>query len=288
MSSSVIITSGDFSAAIKTLGAELCSVKHLPTNTEFMWQASPVWPRHAPVLFPFVGRLRNFEYQYNGKKYAIEQHGFARDLLFSVVQASENKAIFELRENHYTLQRYPFLFAFRVIYELNGNMLTMGFEMTNMGNSTLPFSFGAHPAFQISEPGEVYLQFESDRNPMPWILQDNFISTKTRAVSDGKGTIEITKDTFLDDALKFKKLSSDWVKLISPKDNIELKLHLNGWPYLGIWAKPGASFVCIEPWHGLADAIDFDNEVNKKEGIIMLLSKDQFRREFSIEFNFYR
>lgn len=288
MSSSVIISSGDYSATIKAFGAELCSVKHSPTNTEFMWQAGSVWPRHAPVLFPFVGRLRNFEYQYNGKKYIIEQHGFARDLLFNLVESSENKAIFELKEDHYTLQRYPFLFAFRVIYELNGNKLTMGFEMKNTGNSTLPFSFGAHPAFQISEPGEVYLQFESDRNPMSWILKDNFISTKTRAVTDGKGTLEITNDTFLDDALIFKNLISNWVKLISPKDNIVLKVHLNGWPYLGIWAKPGASFVCIEPWYGLADELDFDKEVNKKEGIIMLSSQEEFQREFSIEFDFYR
>jgi len=283
----VTISSGEYTASIKLFGAELCSVKHVPTSTEYIWQAELAWPRHAPLLFPFVGRCRNFEYRYNGHSFTIEQHGFARDMQFTLVENLSNKAVFELTENEYTLQRYPFLFRFRITYLLEDNKLTMGFEVMNTGNSVLPVSFGAHPAFQISEPGDVYIQFESDENPQSWLLEGNFISERTKIVSDGKGTIEITKESFLEDALIFKHLKSNWVKLISPKDNRVVKISLTDWPYLGIWAKPGASFVCIEPWQGLADSINFEGEVNKKEGILMVPSFANVSKSFTMEFSNY-
>lgn len=283
----VTISSGDYTASIKSFGAELCSVKHVPTNTEYIWQAGSVWPRHAPVLFPFVGRCRNFEYRYNGQSFTIEQHGFARDMQFELVEKSTNQAVFEITENEYTLQRYPFLFRLRITYLLEDNKLTMGFEVMNTGNSVLPVSFGAHPAFRISEPGDVYVQFELDENPQSWLLEGNFISERTKLVSDGKGTIEITKDSFLDDALIFKHLKSNWVKLISVKDNTVIKFSLTGWPYLGVWAKPNAPFVCIEPWQGLADSINFEGEVNKKEGVLMVPCLNGVNKSFTMEFGFY-
>lgn len=284
----VTIFSGDYSASIKPFGAELCSVKQISTNTEYVWQADTIWPRHAPVLFPFVGRLRDFQYRFNGESYTIEQHGFARDLDFKVIEHIENKATFELTENQYTLQRYPFLFRLRITYLLEDNQLTMGFEVVNTGNSKMPVTFGAHPALAISEPSDVFIQFESDANPKSWVLDGSYISNKTKTVTDGKGTIEITTDTFVDDALIFKFLNSKWVKLISPKDNKEIKFSLENWPYLGIWAKPGAPFVCIEPWQGLADNVDFEGEVTRKEGMCILSSNELIQKSFKMEFNQYR
>ena len=285
MANLVTLTSGDYSAVINPFGAELCSLRDEHSDIEFMWQADKsVWPRHAPVLFPFVGQLKNFEYRYNGQTFTIEQHGFARDLMFKVINQFENSVMLELTENAHTLQRYPFLFSFKVKYELLENRLSMGFEVLNKGKSPMPVSFGGHPAFSILEPNDTIIVFENDPDPKTWKLEENFISKRTQSVTDGQGKIAVTPQTFAKDALIFKNLKSQWVKLKSKTTDRYIKIDINGWPYLGIWAKPGANFICIEPWQGLADSIDFEGEVSQKEGIIMLDAQEKIEKSFTIEF----
>lgn len=284
MSNLVTLNSGEFTATVNPFGAELCSLKHLPSDTEFIWQAEKsIWPRHAPVLFPFVGRLKNFEYQFEKKTYNIEQHGFARDSDFNIITRSENSVGLELKENAYTLDRYPFLFHFKIKYKLIDNRLTMVFEVANTGKSIMPVSFGGHPAFNIINPGDAFIEFENDMNPVSWILKDNFISNQTKSVSDGNGLIFIDKNTFEDDALIFKNLKSDRVQLKSKTTNSYVKVSIKDWPYLGIWAKPGANFICIEPWQGLADSLDFEGDISRKEGIIMLSASERIEKTFEIE-----
>lgn len=287
MNNFITLNSGDYTANINPFGAEICSVIHKPTETEFIWQADEaIWPRHAPVLFPFVGRLKNFEYRYNGQTYTIEQHGFARDLDFKIIYQSENSVVLDLNENAHTLQRYPFLFSFKVKYELIANKLNMGFEVLNKGNCTMPVSFGGHPAFNINEPSDAILIFENDPNPPSYMLDENFISTRTKMVTGGNGQIVVDKKTFAGDALIFKNLKSHWVKLQSRSTNKSVKVTIEGWPYLGIWAKPNANFICIEPWQGIADAFDFSGEVLEKEGIVMLAANKNFKKSFDMEFDY--
>ncbi len=284
MNKTIVLSSGDYSATILTFGAELCSIKHLPSDSEFMWQAEKsVWPRHAPVLFPFVGRLKNFEYRYNGQAFSIEQHGFARDMQFEIVEQNSNRVVLELSENPHTLQRYPFLFKFRIHYQLDNNCLRMAFDVNNNGTGDLPVSFGGHPAFSILEPDDAILIFENDANPLSYLLEENFVSTRTKSVTDGKGQINVNEDTFAKDALIFKHLESSWVKLASKSTGRYVKVSLENWPFLGIWAKPAANFICIEPWQGIADSVDFEGEVNQKEGIIMLSSNTSIVKSFTIE-----
>ena len=283
MNNFITLTSGEYSALINPFGAELCSLKNEPTETEFVWQADKdVWPRHAPVLFPFVGRLKNFEYRYNGKVFSIEQHGFARDLAFKIILQTQNRLVLELTENAHTLQRYPFLFSFKITYELNENSLIMGFEVVNKGNAEMPVSFGGHPAFNITEPDDAVIVFENDPDPKTWKLDENFISNRTQSITDGFGKIEVNDQTFARDALIFKNLNSKWVKLISKTTGQFVKVDIEGWPYLGIWAKPGANYICIEPWQGLADSAEFEGEVSKKEGILMLGSGEKVEKHFKI------
>ena len=286
MNNSVIIKSGSYTATILTFGAELCSLKHEPSNTEFIWQADKsIWPRHAPLLFPFVGRLKNFEYRHEGKSYTIEQHGFARDLEFNIISQTTDTVVMELKDSTYTMPRYPFQFSFKIKYTLDKNKLSMGFEVANKGQATMPVSFGGHPAFNISNPEDAIIEFEKDKNPESWLLEENFISNKTKTVTDGLGKILVNKNTFAQDALIFKNLKSRWVKLESKSTKKSIKVTFEGWPYLGIWAKPNSNFICIEPWQGLADSEDFEGDVFQKEGIIMLPSKDQIEKIFEIEVN---
>jgi galactose mutarotase-like enzyme len=284
LSNSVSLFSGEYKAEILNLGAELSSLLHLPTNEEYIWSAEPsIWPRHAPVLFPFVGRLKNFEYRYKGRSYNIEQHGFARDLEFNILQKTSNSATFELTENKYTLQRYPFHFQFKVTYTLWNNKLTMAFDVYNNGVDNMPVSFGGHPAFNILNPEDTHIIFENDPNPLSWILDDNFIGKQTKTVSRGNGIIEVNKSTFEKDALVFKGLKSKWVKLYSKSKEKGIKINLNDWPYLGIWSKPNANFICIEPWQGIADSIDFNGDIFEKEGILCLKPHGQIHKSFDIE-----
>lgn len=285
MEEKLTITSGDFTASLLSFGAELSCVFHNQSKHEFIWQADKeIWGRHAPVLFPFVGRLNNFEYLFNGKIYKIEQHGFARDMQFSVHSKGDDFVIFELTKNDNTYQRYPFNFNFKVHYKLSKNMLMMEFIVANMSNSSMPVSFGGHPAFNISNPDDAIIEFENDADPDSLRLLSNFVSLKTRKVTNGKGEIFITPNTFDNDALIFKNLNSKWVMLKSKSSSKKIKVNIEGWKYLGIWAKPGSNFICIEPWQGIADFINFRNDVSVKEGILNLKPYEIFKKSFSMEF----
>ncbi|NUM31951.1 MAG: aldose 1-epimerase family protein [Bacteroidetes bacterium] len=279
------ITSGDFTASFKSFGAELISVFHNKSKHEFIWQANnEIWGRHAPVLFPFVGRLNNFEYIFNGKIYKIEQHGFARDLQFTINAKGDDFIIFELSKNEYTYQRYPFDFNLKIHYKLSGNKLMMEFIIANLSISAMPVSFGGHPGFKISDPDDAIIEFENDADPDSLRLLSNFVSLKTRKVTNGNGIINIDQNTFNNDALIFKNLKSKYVILKSKSSSKTVKVKIEGWKYLGIWSKPGADFICIEPWEGIADYINFKNDVSVKEGIITLKPFEILKKSFSMEF----
>lgn len=285
MEEKLTITSENLEASFLSFGAELCSVKNKESNKEFIWQADKnIWARHAPVLFPFVGRLNNFEYLFCGKFYKIEQHGFARDMQFEVVFKQNDSVTFELLKNDYTYSRYPFDFSLRITYKLNKNKLNMEFEISNKNNQIMPVSFGGHPAFNITAANDAVIEFENDKNVESMQLLGNFLSFKTRSAIDKNGNIIFDNNTFDKDALMFKNLKSNWVKLKSKSSKSYIKVNINGWKYLGIWAKPGANFICIEPWEGIADKLNFRNDVSVKEGIVNMKPFEILRKYFEMEF----
>ncbi|MCC6721414.1 MAG: aldose 1-epimerase family protein [Bacteroidia bacterium] len=287
MENKLTISSENFEASILSFGAELCSVKNIQSNHEYIWQADKtIWGRHAPVLFPFVGRLKNFEYLYNGKKYEIEQHGFARDLQFELISIEDDCAEFELKKNDYTFSRYPFDFSLRVKYKIVKNQLEMIFEICNNNNCEMPVSFGAHPAFSIISADDSLIEFENDQYAESWLLEDNFISSNKEKVADSSGFILVNKHTFDKDAMIFKNLKSSWVNLKSKSTNRYVKVYIENWKYLGIWAKPNSRFICIEPWEGLADSVNFNRDVFEKEGIILMKPYQNLKKSFIMEFGY--
>lgn len=285
MSKLITLNSKLLSATFNPFGAELCSVKHIETGHEFLWQAANDWPRHAPVLFPFVGRLNEFNYRYDNKVYSIEQHGFARQSMFEVLSITDQEIVFELKNNEYSFQRFPFEFSFKVSYKLNDNILLMGFTIENLCNIDMPVSFGGHPAFNIISPMDAYLEFDKDDELYSFQLKDGLISDSVFLVSEKKGVIELNDSTFSNDALIFKKLKSDYVNLKSKSNTSCVRIGIENWPFLGIWAKPAANFVCIEPWQGIADLIGFKDDVRNKEGIVILPSGKMIFNNFSMDFS---
>ena len=264
-------------------GAELCSVKNTD-QFEFIWQSGPVWQRHAPNLFPIVGSLLDHEYSYNSKIIQLTHHGFARDLDFDVLHQSEHSICFILQENQDTLDSYPFDFTLLITYTLNENTLEQAFRVINKDTKMMPVSFGGHPAFNVKAIDEYEIQFEYNEDVQANTLEGPYISDSKVDVIKGN-KIPLNYLTFDRDALVFQDLKSDWVKLVHKSSTHAVKVDISDFPYLGIWSKPGAPFVCIEPWQGVADLVSHNKDISEKEGIILLEIGKEITKSFTMEFS---
>ena len=277
------IRSAVLEATVKQRGAELCSLK-AADGTQHMWQADPaVWSGRSPLLFPIVGKLAGNKYEFSGKTYEMKIHGFARDCDFELAQRTSNRLGFKLLPTSATRKVYPFDFELWVRYGLVGNVLDVEYEVVNNGREIMPFSIGAHPGFALSwgkndKIEDYYLQFERAETVDTHFLDDNhLLSSETKRVLQNQKKLALTKNMFYRDALIFLDLKSTKVSLCSDKHAKKLTVEFPGFPFLGIWAKPAAPFVCIEPWFGHADPADADSLIVNKPGIIKLRGGRSFR-----------
>jgi len=277
----VTISNAQLSATINTLGAELLSL--VKNNVNYIWQVDETyWNKTSPVLFPIVGRLKNDSYVFNGKSYPLPRHGFARNMEFSFDKKSESQVIFELNETEESKAIYPFDFKLYMAYTLMDNELVIEYFVRNQSDEVLPFSIGAHPAFAISGNFEDFsLQFNKDDIFETHHLENESFNGKTTLVASENNTISLNYSLFEKDALVFKHLKSNEVVLKSNEKAI-LKVNFDHFPYLGIWTKQNAPFLCIEPWCGLADSIQHDGNIENKEGINHLPAGEDFLRAIRI------
>ena len=278
--------------SVKPEGAELTSIFDKTNNLERLWQADPsVWNRHAPVLFPFVGRLVNDTCHYRGKTYSLPQHGFARDCTFRLIRETSATISYELADTPETRANYPFAFKIQLDYSLHGNKVRVAHTVTNPGVETMYFSIGGHPAFRTTllegeSFSDYYIEFEKKETCTRWYANGNgLIDRSEEKYLSNTALVPYTLDRFSEDALIFKNLESSEVSLKSFKNGHAVTLDFAGWPYLGIWSKPGgAPFVCLEPWFGIADAAGHDGELTRKEGIMRLESGLNFCCEYALTF----
>lgn len=278
---------------VDTHGAEIHSLVAKDTGIEYIWQADPnYWQRHAPILFPIVGKLKNGQYEYDGTVYRIPGHGFARDKEFEFSGQTENSLEYTLTYDEDTLRMYPFKFKLTVTYTINFAEVKVSWKVENLDTKEdMYFSIGAHPAFNcpIGVEGsfdEHELEFEqTEANPL------TSYHVNSAGVFDGGvapvklvygKVLRLNHDLFIEDALVFKKLFSEEVKLTNTANNYFVKVNFKGFPYLGIWTKPvKAPFLCIEPWYGLADSTQKTDFSNKK-GILHLAPSKQFDASYTI------
>ncbi len=244
-------------ATVLAHGAELCSLRN-EQGLELLWQAGPQWPRHAPLLFPIVGRLKNDELRHRGKIYRMTQHGFARDQRFEWVERGPSSCSLVLGDNAATRAGYPFAFRLMVTYQVQQADLDVTMEITNAGGEMLPASIGAHPAFNwpllSGSAKENYALTFSNEEPAP-------IHGKRLALSER---------LFDDDAVIVDLPTSRSVRYMADKGP-SLEISREGFRELGIWSKPGgAPFLCIEPWRGFASPADFDGEFSDKTGVMQI------------------
>lgn len=285
------IENGQLAVKVKAHGAELCSVASKPQDTEYIWQASPqVWPRHAPVLFPIVGRLKNNAYTYHDQQYELGQHGFARDKAFVCVEQSADTLVFELAADHDTLTIFPFHFSLQIRYTLVGQRLMISYHVFNPDNKPLYFSIGAHPGFNCPlVPGESFedyqLEFPGKDRLSCQQLSEGLLSGKVYPLALDQHTLRVSKGLFANDALVLLDNQVNEVKLISRKSGHGVAMQSTGWPCFGIWAKKDTeAFVCLEPWHGVADSTSGSGKLTEKPELICLDPLQEFNAHYSIGF----
>lgn len=272
-------------------GGELTSIFNKKNNTEYLWQAdSKFWGRHAPVLFPIVGRLKNDTYRVNGVDYQLSQHGFARDLEFNIELLESNQVLFSLHSNQETLKKYPFDFVLKIKYHLSESKLRVTYIVENPSTKTLLFSIGGHPAFNVPiQNTELFEDYHVTINPKdnyPQIkLQGNYSDSKNPH-DFTKEQLHITRETFENDAVILSlKDKHPMLTLTDKKNKKGIHFNTGNADFVGIWSKypEEAPFVCIEPWWGLADDITTDGELAQKVGIHKLTEKEVFSGFYEIE-----
>ncbi|RFS18394.1 aldose 1-epimerase family protein [Emticicia sp. C21] len=286
------ITNAVISATINPKGAELVSLVHQASQIEYMWSADPAfWGKSSPVLFPIIGSVKEDSFIYEGKNYNLPRHGFARERVFTVENQTEESVTFLLKSDVTSLTVFPFLFELRLHYSLDGNQLSVKYEVTNTGNTEMFFSIGGHPAFKVPVVGgtsyeDYYLEFNTTEDLMRWPLtKEGLIEAAPEKLPVENGRIPLTKELFYQDALVFKHLQPDRVTLKSDRTAHQLTFDFKGFPFLGIWAAKNADFVCIEPWCGIADSANHNQQLTEKEGINQLSANEIFERTWTVEVN---
>ncbi|AVK60410.1 galactose mutarotase [Lactobacillus sp. CBA3605] len=278
---------------INEAGAELSSVK-ADDGLEYMWQADPkFWGRHAPVLFPIVGRLKDDQYTIAGQSYRMGQHGFARDQKFRVVSQTSTQAVLELTDSQATRAMYPFAFRLRLHYTLTDHELTVGYDVHNPANQELLFSIGGHPAFNapLATPEGSLTNYQVTVAPKQKYqhipLQAPYNDVDQATTMDLTKPLPLTRDLFKDDAVILALNKQETTLLLSSDlDDHGVAMTIEAAPYVGLWSPypQAAPFVCLEPWWGIADNINHDGQLSHKMGINRLAANQTFNASYAIKF----
>ncbi len=278
---------------IQHKGAEICSLKSKKSNQEFMWNADPdIWGSYAPVLFPIIGMLKNGTYSYNNKIYSIPKHGFIRNNdNLEVAEKSDDSITLSYKYNEDSLAMYPFKFVFLITFKLVENSLQVIHTVDNVDEKEILFSIGGHPGFKCplkdnESYTDYYIEFEEVENENTWTLAPSgLLSGDSIPSLNNTKMLPLHETLFINDALIYKTLKSSRASLKNKNSNTTLTVSFDDFDYLGIWAKPGAPFVCIEPWLGITDADNTNGELSTKEGIIKLDANNSYQASFSISIN---
>jgi galactose mutarotase-like enzyme len=269
----ITIRSTDLTATIDPLGAQL-SVLRDGAGRNLLWQGDPsVWAGRAPILFPIVGMLSAGQYRIGNQRFALPRHGFARVSRFAVAEAGPTSATFRLAADDRTRAVYPFEFELDVNFSLDGATLSVTSWIRNRGERELPASLGYHPAFAWPLPdGEAraahFIEFECEEPaPIRGLDGSGLLSPQPRPTPVENRRLVLRDELFGADALIFDKLASRSV-IYGSEVGPRIAVGFAGLPYLGVWTKPGANFICIEPWQGVTDPQGFAGELKDKPGTL--------------------
>ena len=263
--------SGGVSAVVRADGAELCSLQDA-SGRELLWDAGPQWPNHSPVLFPIVGQVTDDRLLIGGRSYPMGRHGFARRRRFEWVEQGADACCLQLEDDAESRAVFPFAFRLTLSYRIADGALHVGYEVANPGQEVLPASLGAHPAFRWPLLGGAQTDYRIEfavPEPDPIRRLDDGLIRPAAQPSPVQGrTLPLDPALFADDAIIMLHPRSASLRYMGPEGGIEVAWH--GFPQLGLWQKPGAELLCIEPWHGYASPAGWDGELKDKAGLMLI------------------
>ena len=283
--------------AIADHGAELSSVFDKEENVERLWDANPaVWNRHAPILFPFVGKVKDGIYRIGEKEYEMKtQHGFARDMEFECVSETATSVTHKVVATEETLKIYPFDFELFITHRLdpeNPRILHVDWAVKNNSNEQMIYSIGAHPGFAL--PIDDYMERENYYLEFPGKEKLTYCGA---SLTSGLGLPDEKKELPLEDGFVkyyddiyatfiFDYQDIDVVRIARPDKTPYVTVNCAGFPLLGIWTSPdGGNYICLEPWYGRADDEGFTGTIDEKIGVQKLAAGAVDKMTYSMEFH---
>lgn len=281
----VSIASQGLSAEISALGAEMVKLTDAQ-GRDLLWNGDPqFWKGRAPILFPVVGAVKGGHYRYDGKDYPLAKHGFARTRRFEIVTREPQRTTMRLEADKRTRAEYPFDFRLDVTYAVEGPCLSITACVENRGGVAMPASFGFHPAFRwplpYGRPREDHRIYfaRTEKAPIRRLNGDGLIEHESQPSPVDGRELMLNDELFTHDALVFDQLASRSLTY-SASDGPVLSIAFSDMPQLGLWTKPKAGFICIEPWQGIADLAGFEGDIRDKPGIVEIAAGAT--REFSM------
>lgn len=288
----IILENNFLRVKISTLGAELVSVIKKETNEELLWDADPaVWNRHAPILFPWCGRLKDNSFTHQGVTYSGGGHGFARDLEHDVVESRATVAVFALAANAITMEKFPFVFRLTTTYRLEGQTLRHECLVENEGDWDMNFALGYHPGFNCPfdanhKPTDYEFRFDSPQSPVEIDTSaGGLCSGKETPLFENSAVIPVTDELFAKDSICMKNINAKTLAIVEKDTGRSVTVNVEGFPYVLLWSAAGPlKFVCIEPWHGLPDNVDVTGEWTEKPQTINLEKGEAWSTSLAMEF----
>lgn len=275
---------------IAEMGAEVTRIYDKTEDNEILWEGNPVyWKRHSPVLFPNVGKTYKNRVLINGTQYPTSQHGFARDNVFTCIEAANEKASFMLRSSEETKEVYPFDFELHINYKLNKKELTVEWQVKNCGDETMYFTIGGHPAFRFAKPEETkadYVLKIPGKEKIEYVLIDiscgcaNVDEVHTLQLSEE--TYPLSDEMFANDALVVDNGQIEEAWLCHKDGTPYVGVRSEGFPNYAIWSVEGAPFVCLEPWMGRCDNAGFNAELSEKPNVNKVEAGEKFIKDYTI------
>lgn len=283
------ITNNRLSVSIAETGAELKSLREHATGLEYIWQSDPTWWNGAaPILFPIIGGLKDDACYINGTQYSIPSHGFVRKKEWNFVGSTGTSACFETTSDAETKAMYPWDFSLKVTYTLDNNALAVRYDVANRSSDRMYFSIGSHPAFNLPFAGgylqHYYFEFSEEEDMERYFFDNGCHLNETEPIFDNCRQIYMRPDLFNRGPIIFKHPRSTDFTIRSSQRSKYIRVATDGVPYVALWSKGNAApFACIEPWYGIPDNIDTNQDFEFKEGIMSLEGGMTFDTTYRIE-----
>ena len=274
----VTISNSEISVMIAEKGAEIQSI--VRDGIEYMWSRDPkFWASSAPIMFPICGGLRNGKYELDGASYEMPKHGFARFMEYEIEAKTDSSATFLLRDSEESRKHYPYSFAFRVIYELDGASLKVTYDAENLDDKVMYCTFGGHEAYACPEGIEAYeLEFPEKETLYAYALNGDLLTDYTKLMVNSSNILPLDDKHFVLDALVFRNVKSNSVTLKSKITKRRVRVDFDGFDYLVLWHKHTAPYLCIEPWCGVQDVAGSSPRLSEKEGLHAVAAGGHFAR----------